>query len=72
MKELFYSVSSLEEVFAKLDSLNVKPGVEEVPIQQASGRVLAEDLRSPINVPHFRRAAPVSYTHLTLPTTERV
>jgi len=68
LKELFYSVSSLEEVFAKLDSLNVKPGVEEVPIQQASGRVLAEDLRSPINVPHFRRAARDGYAIISKDT----
>lgn len=61
MKELFYSVTPLEELFAKLDKLNVSPLVEEVSVWDALGRVLAEDFRSPVDVPHFRRAARDGY-----------
>ena len=42
---------------------------EDIPTFKASGRILAEDILSPANVPDFDRSAmdgyaPVSYTHL--------
>ncbi|MEM4446842.1 MAG: molybdopterin-binding protein [Nitrososphaerota archaeon] len=61
MRKLFYSLATLEEVFSKLDELKVAPPVIEVSVWEAVGRVLAEDFRAPINVPHFRRAARDGY-----------
>ncbi|MBS7247789.1 MAG: molybdopterin-binding protein [Candidatus Jordarchaeales archaeon] len=61
MRELFYSVTSLEELFSKLDKIDVTPPVVEVGIWDALGRVLVEDFKSPVDVPHFRRAARDGY-----------
>lgn len=61
MRKLFYSLATLEEVFSKLDELKVTPPIVEVSVWDAVGRVLAEDFRAPINVPHFRRAARDGY-----------
>ncbi len=61
MRELFYSVASLDEVFAVLDRIDVKPPIVEVSVWRALSRVLAEDFRSPLDVPHFNRAAMDGY-----------
>jgi len=61
VREIFYSVTSLKDLFSKLDKLNVTPPKVEVSVWEALGRVLAEDFRSPVNVPHFRRAARDGY-----------
>ena len=42
--------------------------VEEIPIEQALGRYLAEDVVSPIDVPHFRRSTVDGYAVLAKDT----
>jgi len=60
-RKSFYTLTSLEEVFQELSKINIERRVETVGINEAYGRVLAEDFFSPINVPHFRRAAKDGY-----------
>lgn len=59
------AADSLHASVAKAVSLLVKemrePASEEVPLEEAGGRVLARDVRSPIAVPPFRRAAMDGY-----------
>jgi len=55
---LFRELLSLDEAKKRIErALSPKPvGVEEVPLLKAVGRVLAEDVVSPIDVPPFHRA----------------
>lgn len=46
---------------ALLDVLAPVPDAEDVPLQHADGRVLAEELRAPIDVPAFDRSAMDGY-----------
>lgn len=57
----FLRVVSLEEAKKVIENLNLKPKVEEVPLEEALGRVLAEDVVSPIDVPPFDRATVDGY-----------
>ena len=50
-RKSFYTLTSLEEVFQELSKINIERRVETVGINEAYGRVLAEDFFSPINVP---------------------
>jgi molybdenum cofactor synthesis domain-containing protein len=57
----FYTTTPLEEVLRELSKMNIKRKIEKVSINEAFGRVLAEDFFSPINVPHFKRASKDGY-----------
>lgn len=57
MKSGFGKLASLSEAFEIIEGI-VKPmQAETVPIENANGRVLAEDVVSQIDVPHFRKSA---------------
>ncbi|WP_297536494.1 gephyrin-like molybdotransferase Glp [Thermococcus sp.] len=57
----FLKVVSLEEALEIINSFPLKPRTEMVPLSEALGRVLAEDIVSPINVPPFDRATVDGY-----------
>lgn len=57
----FYTTTPLEEVLRELSKINIRRKIEKVKINEALGRVLAEDFFSPINVPHFKRASKDGY-----------
>ncbi len=60
---IYHELLTPEEGLAKiLKHLDVKPvGVEEVDISEAYGRVLAEDVYSPVDVPPFDRSTVDGY-----------
>ncbi len=60
MRREFRSLSVPEAAHQALDSLPLT-GVEKTPLSQAHGRVLAERLTAPIDVPGFDRAAMDGY-----------
>jgi len=57
-RKIFHTLLSIEEVLSKLEQLGLlKPlGIEEVGLENAYGRVLAEDIYSPIDYPPFDRS----------------
>ncbi|NJE53638.1 gephyrin-like molybdotransferase Glp [Thermococcus sp. 21S9] len=57
----FLKVVPLEKALEVIDSFPLEPEVERVPLGEALGRVLAEDIVSPINVPPFDRATVDGY-----------
>ncbi|MFB0560255.1 MAG: gephyrin-like molybdotransferase Glp [Candidatus Lokiarchaeia archaeon] len=57
----FYTTTPLEEVFRELSKISIKRRIEEISLNEAFGRVLAEDFFSPINVPHFKRSSRDGY-----------
>ncbi|GAB6101480.1 molybdopterin-binding protein [Thermococcus atlanticus] len=57
----FLNVISLEEALKVIDSFPLKANVEKIGIENALGRMLAEDIKSPINVPPFDRATVDGY-----------
>jgi len=60
MAQVFFKVLAPEEALRLL--LAVEPvGSETIPSVQARGRVLAEDLHSAVDLPHFHRAAMDGY-----------
>ena len=60
MAQPFFKVVTPKEALAAL--LQVSPvGTERVPTVQARARVLAEDLCSSVDLPHFHRAAMDGY-----------
>lgn len=61
MKPGFGRLASFAEARAVLDSLSLEPKSEPVPIDSLLGRVLAEDVVSSIDVPHFRKASMDGY-----------
>ena len=60
---MFRKLISLDEARRKIEeTLSPSPlGIEEIPLQSSGGRVLAEDLESPINVPPFNRSTVDGY-----------
>ena len=60
MKGDFFAVKRIEEVWGLMEDLP-PVGVEEVPLEGASGRVLAEDLIADEDLPAFARAAMDGY-----------
>ena len=60
---MFRKLLSLEDAEKRIaESISVKPlGVEEVSLQEALGRVLAENIVSPIDVPPFNRSTVDGY-----------
>ncbi len=57
----FLKVVPLEEALDVINSFRLEPKVETVPLEEALGRVLAEDIVSPIDVPPFDRATVDGY-----------
>ena len=57
----FLKVVPLEKALEVINSFPLEPEVERVPLGEALGRVLAEDVVSPINVPPFDRATVDGY-----------
>ena len=57
----FLKVVPLEKALEVIDSFPLKPEIETVLLSEALGRVLAEDVTSPINVPPFDRATVDGY-----------
>jgi len=62
-RKVFRSLASIEAAEAKLrEHFTPRPlGVEEVALEEAYGRVLAEDVFAPIDVPGFDRASMDGY-----------
>ena len=57
----FLKVVALEKALEVIDSFPLKPTVEGVPLGESLGRVLAEDVVSPVDVPPFDRATVDGY-----------
>ncbi|AEK73912.1 molybdenum cofactor biosynthesis protein MoeA [Thermococcus sp. 4557] len=57
----FLKVVPLEKALEVINSFPLKPEIESVPLSEALGRILAEDVTSPINVPPFDRATVDGY-----------
>ncbi|ASJ09624.1 molybdopterin molybdenumtransferase MoeA [Thermococcus siculi] len=57
----FLKVVPLEKALEVINSFPLEPKVEKVPLGEALGRVLAEDIASPIDVPPFDRATVDGY-----------
>ncbi|WP_258083954.1 molybdenum cofactor synthesis domain-containing protein [Thermococcus thermotolerans] len=57
----FLKVVPLERALEVIDSFPLQPQVESVPLSEALGRVLAEDITSPVDVPPFDRATVDGY-----------
>jgi len=57
-RKLFHTLLSIDEVLVKLEQLGIlKPlGIEEVALNEALGRILAEDIYAPIDYPPFDRS----------------
>ncbi len=56
----FLRVQTRPQVLAHLDLFDRLPG-EEVPLEESLGRVLAEDVAAPDNLPHFLRSTVDGY-----------
>ncbi|WP_330631508.1 molybdopterin biosynthesis protein [Halocatena halophila] len=61
MRKEFRTLADPETVHETIASLKLAPGVETVSLEGARGRVLAERLDAPIDVPGFDRAAVDGY-----------
>ncbi|WP_456367624.1 molybdenum cofactor synthesis domain-containing protein [Thermococcus sp.] len=57
----FLKVVPLEKALETINSFPLEPEVERIPLDNALGRVLAEDVVSPIDVPPFDRATVDGY-----------
>jgi putative molybdopterin biosynthesis protein len=60
---MFKKLLTLKEAKQRIEkSLSPKPlGIEKIPLKKASGRALAEDIISPLNVPPFHRSTVDGY-----------
>ncbi len=61
MRREFRSLSPPDAVHETIDSLDLECPTEHVPLEQAAGRVLADRLSAPLDVPGFDRAAMDGY-----------
>ncbi len=57
MSRIFKSLVPVEEALERFFRYVPSMPAEEVPLEKALGRVLADDIRSPIDIPPFHRAA---------------
>ncbi|QDA31851.1 molybdopterin molybdenumtransferase MoeA [Thermococcus indicus] len=57
----FLKVVPLEKALEVINSFQLEPKIESVPLSEALGRVLAEDVASPVDVPPFDRATVDGY-----------
>ncbi|ACS90447.1 molybdenum cofactor synthesis domain-containing protein [Thermococcus sibiricus] len=57
----FLKVVPLERALNIVNSLPLNAKIEEIPLENALGRILAEDVTSPVNVPPFDRATVDGY-----------
>ncbi len=60
-RRIFHKLVSIEEALNTLSSIVRPLGTEEVDIDKALGRVLAEDITSPITLPPFDRSSVDGY-----------
>ncbi len=56
-KSGFGKLASLKEAFDIIEDIVKKKGDERVALNEANHRILAEDIKAPIDVPHFRKSA---------------
>ncbi len=61
MQKEFRKLVTKAEAFKIIESLDIHPAIIEVNIEEASGRVLAGDTVSSVNVPPFNRASMDGY-----------
>ena len=62
MRRIFRNLVSIEEAKQRLEeSLKIERKVESVPLRSSYGRIIAEDIYAPIDVPPFDRAAMDGY-----------
>lgn len=61
MRKVFRKLSEFQDVLNLLMSYEGPNDVEEVPLEEAAGRIVAEDVVSDIDVPGFDRAAVDGY-----------
>jgi len=56
-KSGFGRLASLTDAFEIIDGIVKNKGNEKVKLEKAGNRILAEDIKAPIDVPHFRKSA---------------
>ncbi len=62
MRRIFRNLVSIEEAKQRLEeSLEIERRIEEVPLRDSYGRIVAEDVYAPIDIPPFDRAAMDGY-----------
>lgn len=57
----FRELTSVEDARALVDRIRVQPGITILPIEEASGHILAEDVLSGVDVPAFNRSVKDGY-----------
>ncbi|MGC9170092.1 MAG: molybdopterin biosynthesis protein [Thermoproteus sp.] len=63
---IFHDLITLDEAVEALMRLAKPLGIEEVPLEEAYGRSLAEDVYSPVDVPPFDRSTVDGYAVLSI------
>jgi molybdopterin molybdotransferase len=56
-KQGFGKLATVKEAFLIIEQIVKKMETESVPIEKANGRIIADDIISKIDVPHFRKSA---------------
>lgn len=56
-----FKIADLEEVLSLLKEQKQREDYEEIPVEKALGRILCEDIRSDVNIPHFDRSTVDGY-----------
>jgi molybdenum cofactor synthesis domain-containing protein len=56
-KQGFGKLATVKEAFLIIEKIVKKTETENVPFEKANGRVIADDIISKIDVPHFRKSA---------------
>nr|WP_319377304.1 gephyrin-like molybdotransferase Glp [uncultured Methanoregula sp.] len=66
---VFFSVVQVSEAIATIRSLATRPAPEQVPLDEALHRVLADDIRSDVDIPGFTRSVVDGYAVRAADTT---
>jgi len=63
IRKIFHKLLSIEEALKAIENyIEIRPlGIEEVPLEEAVGRILAEDVIANLDIPPFDRAAMDGY-----------
>ncbi|MEM3387170.1 MAG: molybdopterin molybdotransferase MoeA [Nitrososphaerales archaeon] len=65
----FPDLTTVDKALEKIrENINLSVEVEEVPLSECSGRILAEDIISPVDVPPFDRSAVEGYAVVSADT----
>jgi len=64
----FRKLVSMDEAFRIIESFEIKPNIIEISIENATGKVLAKDAISEVDVPPFNRASMDGYAVLASDT----